>query len=572
MKPRYYQKEAVESVWQHLNNKSGNPCIVIPTAGGKSYVMGSIANTVVNDFGGRVMLLAHVKELLQQNQKACAQVNPNLAMRTGIYSAGLKSREYKDDIVVAGIQSAYKDATKFGKRDLIIVDEAHLIAPKVSGMYMRFLSDAYKVNPNIRVVGLTATPYRMKGGMICGPDNMLNEVCYDISVKRLIDDGFLSKMITKATADPVDFSSVRTLGGEFDRRQVSEIIEEGGLVEQSCQEIYGYTKERNSVILFCHSVEHSHEVARTLERITNDRVAEVYGDTHADERRETLTAFKAGSIKYLCNVGVLTTGFDAPNIDCVVLLMPTKSPGKYYQCVGRGFRIHPGKGDCLVLDYGGNIMRHGPVDAMQINDKAKTKTGQAPARTCPDCQTVVHISVGICPECGYIWPVEEKEKHDARASSAPIISGEVSDEVCRVQRCSMEVHKKKGGSKKDPRTVRIDYQMMAGWKQSEWVCPEHSGYARQKFIKWWSEVCEDPEVLPPKNADYVIEANKIGIIKLPGNVTIRTISGNKYGSVHDRDFSVKPITDALFENCVTAGQEQEQPSGPLDVDWGEIPF
>jgi len=556
---RYYQKAAIDALWDHLNDYRDNPCIVIPTAGGKSPVMGEVARTVVEDFGGRVMILAHVKELLEQNREACLDVEPKLNNRIGLYSAGLKLKETKDDIIVAGIQSAYRDATIFGKRDLIIIDEAHLIAPKAEGMYMRFLKDAYRVNPKMRVVGLTATPYRMRGGDICKPDNMLNQVCYEVGVKELIDKGFLCPLITKATAKPMDFSKVRLVSGDFAKNEVSDMMDNDDVVRFSCEEIAAMTQDRNSVLVFCASVDHSHHVANMLRALTQAEVGEVYGETTSEERRTTLARFKGGTIKYLCNVGVLTTGFNAPNTDCVVLLMPTRSPGKYYQCVGRGFRLHESKTDTLILDYGGNIMRHGPVDAIQVS-APKEGSGEAPAKTCPECNTVCHMSLRKCPDCGFEFPIEEKAPHDSQASTEAIISGEVVDTEYDVDHVMYHVHKKKGYTPGDPRTVRVEYFIPLGYCEKEWLCPEHNGYARDKFVKWWRQACIDEECVPPTNADHVIQAWEMGLIRDPGGITLRNVSGNKYSEICSRDWSKETRAASrkkLMKPAVAADKEDD---------------
>ncbi len=531
---RQYQNDAEEAVWTHLNTKNTNPCIVIPTAGGKSFVLGNIANRVVTEFNGRVMILAHVKELLQQNHKAVLEVNPELSMKTGIYSAGLHMRDWKDDIIVAGIQSVYRKAVEFEKRDMLLIDEIHLLAPKTEGMYMQFIKEAKIVNPNLRVVGLTATPYRMKEGLICKPENMMQEICYEISVKQLIKDGYISKLITKATAKPPDFSRVRTIGGDFDSSEVEVIM--SNVVDDSCQEIVAYTKERKTTLIFCASIAHAGLVASKIKNITGKDVGEIYGDTYSNDRKSTLSKFKDGSLPYLVNVGVLTTGLDVPRIDCIVLLRPTKSPGLYYQMVGRGFRIYPNLDDCLILDYGGNIMRHGPVDCIEITEREKV-TGDAPAKTCPKCQTVVNISVMICPDCCYEFPEVEKDPHDAKASNAAIISGEIQDTVVKVIDVRYKTHKKAGYDIGDPITVRVDYVLETGLIESEWLCPEHQNFARRKFIKFWAEACVDNEAKAPRIALHVVEAFEIGVMRIPDTITVRVISGNKYSQIVKRDYS-----------------------------------
>ena len=168
MELRPYQAEAVEAVYNHLRTKDNNPCIVLPTGTGKSVVIAKIVSDAVSQWGGRALILAHVKELLEQNAGKVKALCPEIPI--GIFSAGLKSRDTDEPVIVAGIQSVYEKACDLGAFDLIIVDEAHLIAPDGDGMYRTFLKDMKVINPKVRVIGLTATPFRLKGGLICQPE------------------------------------------------------------------------------------------------------------------------------------------------------------------------------------------------------------------------------------------------------------------------------------------------------------------------------------------------------------------------------------------------------------------
>lgn len=186
------------------------------------------------------------------------------------------------------------------------------------------------------------------------------------------------------------------------------------------------------------------------------------------ERQDVLARFRVGDLKYLANVNVLTTGFDAPHIDCVALVRPTLSPGLYYQMVGRGFRLHPGKENCLVLDFGGNVLRHGPVDQIKLKERI-VGNGQAPAKECPECHSVIAAGYARCPDCGYEFPAPQRTKHDARASEAGILSGEVTTTKYTVEDVSFSVHIKRGAGPDAPRSMRVDYRV--GWHdyKSEWI-------------------------------------------------------------------------------------------------------
>ncbi|MCC6909082.1 MAG: DEAD/DEAH box helicase family protein, partial [Phycisphaerales bacterium] len=206
MELRPYQREAVEAVYHHLRIRDDNPCIVIPTAGGKTPVMATICRDAVSLWNGRVLILAHVKELLEQALDKLRSIAPDLPV--GLYSASLKRRELDCAVTIAGIQSIYQRACNLGPVNLIIVDEAHMIPAEGDGMYRTFIADAKAVNPEVRVVGLTATPFRLKTGMICGPDNILNHICYEVGVRELIVQGYLCPLRTKAGVARADMSGL----------------------------------------------------------------------------------------------------------------------------------------------------------------------------------------------------------------------------------------------------------------------------------------------------------------------------------------------------------------------------
>ena len=198
MQLRPYQLEAVDAVYRYLREHDDNPVIVIPTAGGKTPVMATICKDAVGTWQGRVIILAHVKELLEQAFDKLDRIAPEL--RVGVYSAGFGRRDTNHPVILAGIQSVYKRACDLGPFDLVLVDEAHCIAPEGDGMYRQFLAEMKVVNPRVRVIGLTATPFRMKSGMICAPENFLNAVCYEVGVRQLIVDGYLCNSLRRPGA------------------------------------------------------------------------------------------------------------------------------------------------------------------------------------------------------------------------------------------------------------------------------------------------------------------------------------------------------------------------------------
>jgi DNA repair protein RadD len=195
--------------------------------------------------------------------------------------------------------------------------------------------------------------------------------------------------------------------------------------------------------------------------------------------------------------------------------------------VGRGFRLDPSKANCLVLDFGGNILRHGPVDALAIKDRL-SGTGEAPAKECPQCQAVIHASYSICPECGYAFPPPKREQHDHEASTAGILSGEVTETEHEVQDVSYGIHVKRDAPEDHPRTMRVDYRVGFNDYRSEWVCFEHTGYARAKAEAWWRARSREPF---PESAEEAVGICQAGGVAPTLAITVRSVTGEKYDRI-----------------------------------------
>jgi DNA repair protein RadD len=250
--------------------------------------------------------------------------------------------------------------------------------------------------------------------------------------------------------------------------------------------------------------------------------------------------FRSGKLKYLCNINVLTTGFDAPNIDCIAMLRPTMSPGLYYQMTGRGFRLHESKKDCLVLDFGGNIVRHGPVDCLRITDAAVRGDGDAPAKECPGCFEIIHAAYARCPVCGYEFPPPEKTKHESTASTEGILSDQASVNEYDVQEVLYNVHTKKGAKIESPQTMRVQYKIGFASYISEWICFEHSGFARHKAEIWWKQRSTEPV---PDQSDMAVFFATNGRLREPIKITVKSIAGQKFDRVIGYKFEDPQLSD-----------------------------
>ena len=530
MQLRDYQADAIESAYQFLRNRPGeNPCIVIPTGGGKTPILSTICHDAVSKWGGRVLVLSHVKELVEQS--AATLRNWYKGLDVGVYSAGVGSRDKRNAIIVASIQSVYSkglDIAGSDPFDLVLIDEAHRIPTDGDGQYQHLLADLMIANPKTRVVGLTATPYRMKGGYVCSADHFLNDICYEVSVRELIAKGYLSRLTSKGSGCDADLSGVSIQRGEYAAGEMEAAFD--AIVDSAVAEIVTHAKDRKSVLVFCAGVDHAERVTELLRQsVGSDGVDCLYGSTNKHDRERIVNSFKSGSTKYLCNVNVLTEGFDATRVDMVVLLRATLSPGLYYQMVGRGLRLHEGKESCIVLDFGSNVATHGPIDAIKVRGNRSEGSGEMPTRTCPECKEIVPINYSNCSACGFAFPEpEQKPRHDPKASNAAILSDDVPVATHAVTEVFYAVHHKKDWTEGQPRTLRVDYFDGPMKVASEWVCLEHEGYARGKALLWWRARCA---ARPPRAIEEAVSIASLDLILQPALISVRDVPGTRFTEI-----------------------------------------
>lgn len=551
MKLRDYQQAAVDSCYNYLRNNKGNCCIVIPTAGGKTPVIATICKDCITRWNGRVIILSHVKELLEQSINKLADIAPDL--KPSVFSAGLGRKETDSNVIIAQIQSVYKHAAEIGKINIVLVDEAHLIKPDEEGRYRTFLADLLAINDKMRIVGLTATPYRQASGLIYGDNRLFQDICYEIGVKDLVTRGYISKVITKIPKSEISLEKVHIRAGEFAKEEVKELFDGSNVVKGFINDIVEKAKDRKSILVFCTSQDQAKNTVKALQEATGEEVGIIIDDTPDYLRIEYEDRFRLKfnslieqkPLRWLVNVGVLTTGFDAPNCDCVCLLRPTASPGLYAQMVGRGFRLSPetGKTNCLILDYGGNIRRHGPIDAIQIKKRNNEKS-KALVKVCPECECVIPIGNSICPECGYEFPRKERNEADLdnEAESLGILSGESIEQTYDVINIDYDVHIKRNGNFNDPKTIKVTYTVKYGEGTKEfyeWLCPEHGIWLRKKFEEWWKDrttekpVKADEQTPPDMVAEKAVFFIKNMGLAEPKQIVVKRTAGKKFPEIVD---------------------------------------
>ena len=556
---RPYQEAAITAIYGYFQNHKGNPLVVIPTAGGKSLVMAAFIEGVLKAWPDqRILIVTHVRELIAQNHAEMIGLWPDAP--AGIYSAGLGKREAQARILFAGIQSIHRRAAEIGHTDLVLIDEAHLIPGNSSTMYRRFLDGLTRINPALKVIGLTATPFRVDSGMLHeGKNALFSDIAFEAPVRDLIDAGYLSPLVSKQPATRLDVSKVGTRAGDYIQRDLAAAVDKEAITRAAVTEIIAHGRDRKSWLAFCSGVEHARHVAEEFGR-QGISCRTIFGDTPKEDRDAIIAAFKRGEIRALVSMGVLTTGFNAPGVDLIALLRPTKSAGLYVQMVGRGTRLAPGKENCLVLDFAGNVRRHGPIDLVRPKRPGEGGGGEAPTKLCPECDSIIALSATECPDCGYVFPAREV-KIAPTAATLPVLSPKV--QWLPVHGVSYSRHDKLGGLP----SLKVTYS--CGLKSySEWVCIEHPGYARQKAAEWWRK--RAPGCSVPLSVDEAILQS--ARLARPSEISVRPsgryveISGHRFDPcAHSTPASAQSATGNLVGLAGSTGSSGSRTRAAMPV-------
>ena len=478
---RDYQTRTIDQLyaWFEAGN-TGNPCLVLPTGSGKSHIIAALCKDALQSWPEtRILMLTHVRELIEQNAEKMRQHWPNAPM--GIYSAGLRRKELGEPITFAGIQSVRNKAKQIGHVDLVIIDEAHLVSHKDEGGYRTLLTDLRVINANLRVIGLTASPYRLGHGYITDKPAIFNALIEPVSIEELIFKGFLCNLRSKLTTTKLEVDGVKKRGGEYIESELQAAVDTDDKNSKVVAEIIKLGADRRSWLVFCAGVAHAHHVKDAM--VAQGIVAEcVTGETPSNERDRMLTEFKQGRIRALTNANVLTTGFDAPGIDLVAMLRPTMSPGLYVQMAGRGLRIAEGKTDCLVLDFAGVVEQHGPITAVRAPPKKGDRVGEAPVKVCDNCQEICALSVRVCPACGSEFP--EPERPPLKLSNLDIMGVEGIDMDVSAWTWRKHISRASG---REMLSVTY-YGGLSDPPVTEYLAVTHDGYAGEKSRRLLADI------------------------------------------------------------------------------------
>lgn len=430
MKLRYYQRNAIDALQSWFDTKPEEPALIaLPTAAGKTIIFSHFIKEVFHkNPKARFLIMAHRKELVAQAESKLKSVWPDAPV--GVLAAGMKRFQHNAQILVASRDTlaSPKRLEKVGKFDYMIIDEAHNVPPSSLTRYKKII-DTLSERQSMKVMGCTATPYRMGQGYIYGnrKDHFFKGLAYSVSIPELIQAGYLCRLSAFAVNDNAIIDagkvSLKFKGGDFREKELEDIA----MVDETIIEVISdwidnaYTKGRTASVFFCVSVLHAQKMTQYLKQ-HGINAAVVTGETPNQDRDKILADFESGKLHALCNVGVLTEGWDAPRTDCIALLRPTQSVGLYVQMCGRGMRLHDNKENCLLLDYGENVARHGCLDEVEPGESLP---GRYKPKICASCNAINSPSAKECIECGQVFESTQskvlwtkKEREVARRTKA----------------------------------------------------------------------------------------------------------------------------------------------------------
>ena len=551
--PRPYQLECVESLFQYfIRGGVGNPLVAMPTGTGKSLIPAFFMQRALSQWPDqRMILLTHVKELVEQNHKALKAVWPTAPC--SIFSAGLGSKEGHAPIVLGGVASVVNSTNLIGRRDILFIDESHLLSPNDDSMYQTVITELLRYNPCMKVIGLTATPFRMGQGRLTDPvyknkvptPALFTDTAFDITgvdaFNRLIDEYYLSPLIPKRTSNVIDVSDVRELSADFNQRELFASVERQGITGQALAEAYELCRGRKSWIVFGAGIKNCIQIKDMLNAMGVATVV-VHSNTReypmTDEDRDRgIRAFKEGRFQAIVSNNILTTGFDHAPVDAIIDLRPTTSIPLHIQKYGRGTRPYyapwftfehlqhmhyrkqaieeGGKRNCIVLDFAGNTPRLGPINNPVIPSAKKGDgTGDAPMKLCGECDAYNAASARVCCDCGAEFLFKSKLK--ATANTADIVVRSNSHtarkfETHQVTEMMPRVHEKKDKPPSLQVTYMVGYSMFRVWLGFE----SKHGMVKHKAKEWWRQHSpHEPPTTTQEAFDRFRECRKTNRIKV----------------------------------------------------------
>lgn len=544
---REYQTEIEESVFEYLFTKSGNPVVAAPGGTGKSLVMNRIIKRLVTEWPGtRVMSLVHDAKVIDQNCNAMMRFWPDAP--AGVYSAGLKIRDTHYPIIYAGIQSVAKKAALFGRRHIIIIDECDLVSPKEETLYQKFIADVLAENPEARVIGFTATPYRLGMGCLTNSD-LWDEICIDLTktdrFNWFIDNGFLSPLVTKRACAEIDITNISMKGGEFDEHDMQEAADTDELNEAVVDECIRYGSDRKHWLVFSSGVKHGHRLAKLFNSRGVPTIM-LSGEDSMAHREAMEDKFRSGEFRCLVNCGLYGRGWDFPALDMLAWARATQSTSLWVQGCVRLTRRAPGKENGLVLDFAGNTRRLGPVNDPVVptpRRKGDKEKGEAPVKECPQCHSYIHTRIMECPDCGYKFPPPKTIQKTA--SEADVLRREAVPQIEEFEVIGVRYAKRFSKERGHPMMEVLHLIGTTSFRELL-LFESENAFVRRRCKIWWKHRRGDDPV--PSTVDEALERARDELL-VPS--IIRVDIGKKYPEIVGAEFDEKSTTVSSQESSAS---------------------
>jgi DNA repair protein RadD len=545
MADRDYQQYAVNRTFDYLEQTTGNGVIAAPGGVGKSHIITGITQVALyRRPEAKIQMLVHVKELVSQNLQKLQEAWPQAPV--GIYSAGLGHKQINMPITYGGIQSMHKVAEDFGHVDLALIDECHLLNPNSDTMYYEYFETLKKVNPYLRVIGLSATPWRTGQGRIID-GGVFNDIIVDMTGVQpfnwFIDQGYLVKLIPRPTQTVLDTSSVGVSNGEFKPGELQKAVDQKDITYKCLQEVLHYGRDRWAWMVFAAGVEHANHICDML-NLMGIPTTVVTREVEGKERDRRIAAYKRGEYRCIVGNNILTTGFDHPAIDLIAMMRPTMSSSLWVQMLSRGTRPlwAPGnynldtregrlhsisnsrKQNCLVLDFAHNTAQLGPINDPVIPKAKGMGGGDAPVKICETdrlkpgykgCGAYNHTMNRYCDNCNAEFDFSISIM--AKASVQALIAQGVDEfEWFDVQNV---YYSEQTGPSGVP-YLRVDYWIGPKKKFMDFVHLQQKGYILHQAKQWWLTRSSKPEWGVPPTVKEALKVQPSTFLKQPKKIRV----------------------------------------------------
>lgn len=516
IKLRNYQKEALICSLNHLYSKKMGGCVAMPPGSGKSLVIASIIKEVINRYPDlRILVCTHIKELITQNliELELLLKNSQISIPTGVYSAGLLRREVSQQVIFAGVASVFSRWEEIGRFHVLIIDECHLVSSKQNSMYTKLIKGLLSLNRNLKIIGFSATPYRLGQGLITDGD-IFDSIIYDNTrlgeFTDLIKNGYLCKLIPSVTQTQLNTDHVKIINGRYNQRQLDNAVNRMILNEKVSKEIINRAKDRKKWMIFCANIDHSENINAILTHLGINSCC-VHSKLSTKDRNCLIKGYKNGEYTAVVHNGLLSTGNNFPAIDLLAFLAPSVSPSYWIQCLGRGTRIAEGKKDCLVLDFVNNTSRLGPINDPVLPRKKGSTPGTVPIRICEKCGIYNHATNKCCEYCGHEFP-SYINCRDTPSNLELVIEEKVYENIdFDVTEVMYYKHVKNG---KRP-TLRVSY--FSNVKRFDEFVNIENPSSNYYNLKWWEQHSQSDMKLP-KTVDEILKISHE--LRIPSRITV----------------------------------------------------